>query len=126
MSPKQRPQRQQQTHFGEEPSVSGIPERHRRLLETTPLIPWEADATTWRFTYVGPQAVKLLGYPLEEWYEKDFWTAHLHPEDREHAVDFCAESSGQCKDYEFKYRMVTAAVPWWSLARLSHQNSENH
>ncbi len=37
-------------------------ERLRLLLETTSAIPWEADVKTWLFTYVGPQAVKLLGY----------------------------------------------------------------
>ena len=31
-------------------------ERLRRLVESTNVIPWEADARTWRFTYVGPQA----------------------------------------------------------------------
>ena len=60
-------------------------------------MPWEADATTWRFTYVGPQFVKLLGYPLEEWYEKDFWTAHLHPADREHAIDFLRNLPGSAR-----------------------------
>ncbi len=72
-------------------------ERSRRFLEATRVIPWEADATTWRFTYVGPQAVKLLGYPQEEWYGENFWTAHLHPEDREHALKYsfsAARTSG--------------------------------
>jgi PAS domain-containing protein len=54
----------------------------RRLVETTAAIPWRADVETWAFTYVGPQAVKLLGYPLEQWYEKDFWVSHFHPTTR--------------------------------------------
>ncbi len=82
--------------------------RLRRLLETTNAIPWEADAKTWQFTYVGPQAVKLLGYPIEQWHEKDFWAAHIYPEDREHAVEFCLKASHRYKDYEFEYRMITA------------------
>jgi len=52
----------------------------RRLLETTSIVQWEADARTWAFTYVGPQAVRLLGYPIERWYEPDFWLAHVHPD----------------------------------------------
>ena len=35
----------------------------KELLESTPLVPWEADARTWRVTYVGPQVEALLGYP---------------------------------------------------------------
>ncbi len=56
--------------------------RFQYLVETTGAIPWEMDADTGRFTYVGPQAVKLLGYPVEEWYSAGFWDAHVHPEDR--------------------------------------------
>ncbi len=82
--------------------------RLRRLLETTNAIPWEANAKTWQFTYVGPQAVKLLGYPVEQWCEKDFWVAHIHPEDREHAVEFCLKASHRYKDYEFEYRLIAA------------------
>ncbi len=83
-------------------------ERSRQFLEATRVIRWEADATTWRFTYVGPQAVKLLGYPQEEWYGENFWTAHLHPEDRDFAVDLCVKSSRTFKEYDFEYRMIAA------------------
>ena len=39
-------------------------DRLRQLLETVKAIPWEVDATTWRHTYVGPQAVEILGCPF--------------------------------------------------------------
>jgi PAS domain S-box-containing protein len=80
----------------------------RQLLETTQAIPWEADAHTWTFTYVGPQAVVLFGYPIERWYEDGFWAAHIHVDDREAAIDFCRESSRRCDDYAFEYRMTAA------------------
>ncbi len=83
-------------------------EHFRRLLESTNAIPWEADAKTWMFTYVGPQAVELLGYPREQWLEKDFWVGHIHPEDREWAIDYCLKSTTQCENYEFEYRMIAA------------------
>ncbi len=83
--------------------------RLRALLESTRAIPWEASAKTWQFTYVGPQALELLGYPIEQWYEKDFWTSHIHPDDRKFAVVFCLESSARTKDYEFDYRMITSS-----------------
>ncbi len=57
-------------------------ERYRQLVESVRAIPWEVDLATWRFTYVGPQAVEILGYPLEDWYSEGFWAEHLHPEDR--------------------------------------------
>ncbi len=39
-------------------------DRYRTLLESTPLVPWEADDRTLLFNYVGPQAADLLGYPV--------------------------------------------------------------
>jgi len=83
-------------------------ENSQGLLESTLAVPWEANAKTWQFTYVGPQAVKLLGYPVEQWYQKDFWVEHLHPEDRDYAIDFCVRSSGTQKDYVFDYRMIAS------------------
>jgi PAS domain S-box-containing protein len=83
-------------------------ERLRRLLETTRAVPWEADARTAQFSYVGPQAVDLLGYPVEDWYDEDFWPNHIHPEDRDDAVQLCVEGSKNCEEYEFEYRMLAA------------------
>ena len=82
--------------------------RHRVLLESTGAVPWEADATTWQFTYVGPQATKLLGYPPQQWLEVDFWPSHIHPEDREFAIDYCLRSAKSKADFDFEYRMITA------------------
>ncbi len=83
-------------------------ERLRMLLETTHVIPWEADATTWKFTYVGPQAVRILGYPVERWYEPTFWPDHIHPDDVDTALRFCEEQSAVSTQYEFEYRMLAA------------------
>ena len=52
------------------------------FLESTPLVPWEADATTGTLTYVGPQALDYLGYPLENWLEPSFWAKHILPDDQ--------------------------------------------
>jgi len=81
--------------------------RLRRLVETTKAIPWEADFATFRFTYVGPQAA-ALGYPLADWLQPDFWTAHIHPEDRQRALDTCLAAARRLREYDFEYRMVTA------------------
>ncbi|MCH8202798.1 MAG: PAS domain S-box protein [Proteobacteria bacterium] len=80
--------------------------RARRLLESTPAIPWEADIQTWSFSYVGPKAVALLGFPRERWLEKDFWANHLHPDDKTWVIEYCRESSEQLDNYEFEYRMI--------------------
>ena len=78
-------------------------ERFQHLVETTRVIPWELDPETWRFTYVGPQAVSLVGFPLEEWYREGFWKAHIHPEDRSRPF-----GRRDCQDHDFACRMLTA------------------
>lgn len=83
-------------------------QKFQRLLESTDAIPWEANAKTWQFTYVGRQAKKILGYPIERWYEQDFWPQHIHPDDRQFALSFCESSSREKTDYEFEYRMQRA------------------
>ena len=83
-------------------------EYFRKLVETVNAIPWEADMETWRFTYVGPQVVRILGYPIGDWFRDNFWVDHIHPEDREYAVNFCLEASSSKHDFEFEYRMVAA------------------
>jgi PAS domain S-box-containing protein len=82
--------------------------RLRHLLESTRAVPWQADARTWQFTYVGPQAEKLLGYPSEAWLEENFWPEHIHPEDREAALTICNASMRTCSEYDLEYRMIAA------------------
>ena len=80
----------------------------RRLLEATSIIQWEADARTRDFTYVGSQAERLLGFPLDEWYQPAFWLTRLHPDDRERVLRFREEALVEREAYELEYRMVGA------------------
>lgn len=80
----------------------------RRLIETAAAIPWEMELPAWRFTYVGPQAVDILGYPVETWYEPGFWESHLHPDDREPALRYCRDATDRGEDHQLEYRMPAA------------------
>ena len=83
-------------------------ERFQHLVETTNVIPCELDLETWRFTYVGPQAVTLLGYPPEEWYRDGFWSAHVHPEDRDTLFQLRGIPGASAKDHDFTCRMLAS------------------
>ncbi|MEH2207468.1 MAG: PAS domain S-box protein [Nostoc sp.] len=82
--------------------------RLKTLTEKVRVIPWEVNANTGNFTYVGPQTVEILGYPLSDWYTDNFWEKNMHPEDREWAIEYCQESSLSLNNYEFEYRMLAA------------------
>jgi PAS domain S-box-containing protein len=80
----------------------------RELAERGHMLAWEADATSWQFVYVGPQAVELLGYPIGDWYRPGFWVEHLHPDDRERVLEQRRTQSQRETDYELEYRMLGA------------------
>jgi len=84
-------------------------ERYRVLLETSNAIPWELDLANWRFTYIGPQAIELLGYPQEKWYEEGFWKNNLHPADKDLAIEYSTTQTNLNQDHEFEYRMLNTS-----------------
>src|SRR6185436_13521129 len=53
-------------------------DRLRQLLETTKIFVWESELDSWQFTYVSKHAVKILGYPIDQWYEPDFLASHIY------------------------------------------------
>jgi PAS domain S-box-containing protein len=81
-------------------------EHLRRLLDATRILPWEADADSRQYTYVGEQAVKVLGYPVEDWYRTDFWARRLHPEDRDRVIASVNDFLRTRDNYELECRMV--------------------
>lgn len=102
-------------------------ERLQLLLNVTHILPWEADFITSTFTYVGEQAVDLLGYSTEDWYQPGFWPAHLHPDDRERAVSRYREYSRTRDHYDHEYRMIAGdgRVVWLhTLVTVSRENGE--
>jgi PAS domain S-box-containing protein len=79
------------------------------LINTIDVIVWEVEVRTFMFTYVSSQAEKLLGYPITNWItEPTFWADHIHPDDREWAINFCSQSTKKKGTYSFEYRMIAA------------------
>ncbi len=86
--------------------LSTSEERYRQLVETTNVVLFEAEPQNLRFTYVGPQAAKLLGYAVEDWYQRDFWTEHIHAADRERTLAHCRKAIELGEDRAFECRML--------------------
>ena len=81
-------------------------DRRSRLLDALPAIAWSASAVTFRFTYLSPAAETILGYPVERWLdEADFWTDHLHPDDR-YVPRLCHNETLAGRNHELIYRMI--------------------
>lgn len=78
----------------------------RDIVNTTDGIVWEADAQTFSFTFVSQKAERLLGYPVEDWYQPGFWLNNLHPDDKTWAPEFCASCTGRLEPHDFEYRFI--------------------
>jgi PAS domain S-box-containing protein len=84
-------------------------ERFRDLVNSVEGIVCEVDAATFAVLFVNEQAEPILGYPAEKWLnEPAFWKDHLHPEDRDRAVQFCEEAKAGRQKQDFEYRMIAA------------------
>jgi PAS domain S-box-containing protein len=92
-----------------EREARGSEERLSALINSVEGIVWELDVESFQFTYVSPRAERLLGYPASRWTgERDFWSEHIHPEDRERSVRYCVECTRERRDHQFEYRMLAA------------------
>ena len=93
----------------DEARIQAQQERYRTLVESTSAILWEGDPATFEFTFVNQEAEKVLGYPAEQWVgDPEFWPRHIHPADREWAVNFCMTATEAGEEHTFEYRMIAA------------------
>jgi PAS domain S-box-containing protein len=84
--------------------------RFQLLTENINIVPYTfAYQGGGRLDYVGPQAERLFGYPIQAWSDPSFWRDHVHPDDAEAAV---AEERKHLRSnsdsYEMEYRMIAA------------------
>lgn len=91
------------------------------LIGSLGAIVWEADAATFQFTFVSPQAERILGYAPALWSTHDFWLSIIHPDDRDRAVETCLGGVREGRDTDFEYRVFSATgeVRWiYDVVRL--------
>lgn len=81
-------------------------ERFRLLVEQTNVVLWEADPSTFDFTFVSGRAEGLLGFPVQDWLRPGFWRERVHADDLEAVEAFCRESTRKGSDHEITYRML--------------------
>lgn len=84
-------------------------ERFLNIVNTIDGIVWEYDPINEEYTYVSPQAERLLGYSIDSWNKPGFWIDSMHPEDQLWAPDY----SMKCRQdgletYESEYRCIAS------------------
>lgn len=83
-------------------------QRFNDLVNSTDGIVWEADARTFDFVSVSRNAERMLGYPAADWLRSGFWKEHIHPDDRDEAMKYCAARTSRAENHDFEYRFVAA------------------
>ncbi|MCW9012683.1 MAG: bacteriohemerythrin [Gammaproteobacteria bacterium] len=91
-----------------EQALNESQDHYRRLIESTTAIPWEMDLKANRFIFVGPQAVKVLGYKVADWYQENFWQDHIHPDDKNETIKAFEAATQSGIDHEFEYRIISS------------------
>jgi PAS domain S-box-containing protein len=91
--------------------------RYRTIVERVPAVaylwdsadaPGEAPAL-----YISPQIHRLLGFTDEEWLEDPtMWEAHVHPDDRQPALQAWADAAAREETFTAEYRLRSADGRW--------------
>jgi len=90
-------------------AVQEAQERFRAIVDSLDGIVWEADAATFRFTYVSSPAERILGFPVSRWLEEpEFWPQQMHPDDRKWAPQYCQKCTRDRRGHQFEYRLIAA------------------
>ena len=71
-------------------------------------VSWYADVTLHRIAYVGPMAIRLLGFPALAWQEEDFWATHLPHDERESVQRQRKRYVAKGADFELNYHMIAS------------------
>jgi PAS domain S-box-containing protein len=81
--------------------------RVRGLIADLDAVVWEADARSMRFTFVSDGVTELLGYTRSEWLaEPEFWAEHIHPDDRELAMETFIHAATEGGRFDMEYRFM--------------------
>ncbi len=84
------------------------PHRFETLLHSVDGIVWALELPSGKFTFVSKPAERILGYPLSQWKDLNFWTDHLHPDDRALALDRRKTATDKGENHQLEYRMLAA------------------
>lgn len=96
------------------------PRVERRRRKSDIVVTWESSPDGRLLKDISPDVEQLLGYPVERWFEPNFWIQHVHPNDRSWVVGEFARGQRGEGPHILSYRFldVTGAFVW-ILERVS-------
>ncbi|NUY79859.1 PAS domain-containing protein [Flavobacterium sp. MAH-1] len=87
--------------------ISDSQQRLKSLINTIDGVVWESNFESDNISFVNAKAEEIMGYPMEQWLsEPNFWTNHIHPDDREEALRTYFANVHTKQQFEFEYRFL--------------------
>ena len=89
-------------------------ERLHYLAEVTQIVLYTAPVDAMRMGYIDRQIERLLGYPVERWYQDGFWSSCIHPDDRDDVLrmDYLMRTHGGGTETEYRMIAADGGVVW--------------
>ena len=83
--------------------------KYRTLVEQIPLATYINDTgMPVRTRYMSPQVEAMLGFPVRDWLEPDFFLTRLHPDDHERVLAEVQRTHESGENFRCEYRLVAA------------------
>jgi PAS domain S-box-containing protein len=83
--------------------------KYRTLVEQIPLATYINDTgMPVRTRYMSPQIETMLGYPVSDWLEPDFFLTRLHPDDHDRVLAEVERTHDAGQDFRCEYRLISA------------------
>lgn len=84
-------------------------QRLENLLNTIEGIVWECNSETLDLHFISAKTEQILGYTPTQWLSEEFfWREHLHPDDRERAIEKFLNIAKSKQDGVIEYRFLAA------------------
>lgn len=91
-----------------ETALSLSEDRFRQLVDSARVILWRKSMHSSTISFVNPEALSVLGYPLEQWLtEPDFLLVHTDAADRQALGNLCNAADFEGKGVALEHRMRT-------------------
>jgi PAS domain S-box-containing protein len=83
--------------------------KYRTLVEQIPLATYiNQTGLPIKTQYMSPQVESMLGYPVEAWYQPDFFPTIIHAEDKERVYAEVERTHRTGEDFHAEYRLISA------------------
>ncbi|MBX3620581.1 MAG: PAS domain S-box protein [Rhizobacter sp.] len=91
-------------------------QRFLDLVNSVDGIFWESSLEERRFTYVSDKAEAITGHPLSQWMVPEFWSSHVHPDDRDRAMSevIAVHLAGEPQSIDYRFLAHDGRVLWMS------------